>query len=133
MIAHAGESHWADRLASTLSPLPWQLHWPRTGDEALGLAATRSMHLAVVDDDLPDSGGRGVVRRIRRLGLELPCLLVCKNPDQRILQDAIRLDVFSVVEAEAPGDKLPPVIFKLVRRVYDLDWPVPDGFSELNN
>lgn len=133
MIAHAGESLWASRLANSLSPLPWQLHWPRTGDEALGLATRHRIHVAVVDDDLPDAGGRGVVQGFRHLGLELPCLLVCRNPEPRVLQDAIRLDVFSVVEAEGSGDLLPPMIFKVIRRVYDADWPMPDGFSELNN
>ena len=129
MIAHAGRNRWAARLDSTLSTLPVSLHWPRTGDEALSLAATRSMHLAILDDELPDAGGRGVVRGIRRMGLELPCLLVCRDPDERVLRDAIQLDVFSVLEAEAQTDLLPPMIVKAVRRIYHLDWSITGGFN----
>ncbi len=129
MIAQASESAWASGLARSLAPLPVQLHWPRTGDEAIRLAAAGPMHLAVIDDDLPEAGGRGVVRNIRRLGLDLPCLLVCKCPDERVLHDALRLDMFSVLDTEMPTDALTPIILRVVRRVYRTDWSVPGGFN----
>ena len=127
MIAHAGQSPWAAGLARSLARLPLSLHWPRTADEALGLAATRGMHVAVVDDDLPDAGGRDTVRGIRLLGLELPCLLVCKGADQRVLLEAIQLGVFSVIEADADCDAVTPILLKLVRQRYHLDWSIPTG------
>jgi len=129
MIAHAGQSRWAMVLVRSLAPLPLKVHWPRNGDEAIGLAARRGMHLAVVDDELPDAGGRGALRGIRRLGLALPCLLVCHGADQRLLRDAIQLDVFSVVEAESERDLLTPTVLKAVRQVYHLDWLVPGTFN----
>lgn len=125
MIAHAGQSPWATGLAQSLARLPLSLHWSRSGDEALGLAATRGMHAAVVDDELPGSGGRGTVRGIRLLGLELPCLLVCRGADQRVLRDAIQLGVFSVIEADADRDTVTPILLKLVRQRYHLDWSIP--------
>ncbi len=127
MIAHAGQSPWAAVLARSLARLPLSLHWPRTADEALGLAATRGMHVAVVDDELPEVGGRDMVRGIRRLGLELPCLLVCRGADQRVLRDAIQLDVFSVIEAAADCDTVTPILLDLVRQRYHLDWSIPTG------
>lgn len=127
MIAHAGYSPWATGLARSLAGLPLRLHWPRTADEAIGLAATRGMHVAVVDDELPEAGGRDTVRGIRLLGLELPCLLVCKGADQRMLQDAIQLDVYSVIEADGDRDAVTPILLKLVRQRFDLDWSIPPG------
>jgi len=127
MIAHAGQSPWATGLARSLANLPLSLHWPRSADEALGLAATRGMHAAVVDDELPETGGRGTVRGIRLLGLELPCLLVCRGADQRVLRDAIELGVFSVIEADADYDTVTPILLKLVRQRYHLDWSIPTG------
>lgn len=127
MIAHAGQSPWATGLADSLARLPMRLHWPRTADEAIGLAATRGMHVAVVDDELPDAGGRLAVRRIRLLGLELPCLLVCKGADQRVLLEAIQLGVFSVIEADADRDAVTPILLKLVRQRYHLNWAIPTG------
>jgi hypothetical protein len=85
------------------------------------------MHAAVVDDELPETGGRGTVRGIRLLGLELPCLLVCRGADQRVLRDAIELGVFSVIEADADYDTVTPILLKLVRQRYHLDWSIPTG------
>lgn len=129
MIAQAAESAWASGLARSLASLPVQLHWPRSGDEAIRLVAVQPVHLAVIDDDLPDAGGRGMVRNIRRLGLEFPCLLVCRRPDERVLHDALGLDVYSVLDAEMPMDALTPMVFTVVRRVYRTDWSVPAGFN----
>lgn len=127
LIAHASESLWARGLARSLAPLPVGLHWSHTDDEAVGLAAGRGMHVAVLDDGLPPHGGLDAVRRIRRIGLELPCLLVCEDPEPRLLQDAIQLDVFSVVQAGGEGERLTPLILRIARRVYAVDWPLPGG------
>lgn len=122
MIAHAEQSGWAWDLGETLASLPLRLHWPQTGEAAIRLAATRRMHLAVVDDELPEEGGRGVVQSIRRLGLELPCLLVCRDADPRVLRDAMELGVFSVLDAGSPTKVLTPTILNVVRRIYRVDW-----------
>lgn len=129
LIAHAGECPWARGLARSLAPLPVGLHWSHTDDEAVGMAAGRGMHVAVVDDGLPPRGGLDTLRRMRRMGLVLPCLLVCDDPGPRLLRDAIELDVFSVVYAEAESELLTPMVLRIVRRVYDVEWPMPGGFN----
>ncbi len=91
------------------------------------------MHLAVVDDDLPNVGGRGVVRSFRRLGLELPCLLVCRDPDERILHDAIQLQVFSVLQADGQQAMLSRMILRAAQRYYHLDWALPEQFESSSN
>lgn len=80
------------------------------------------MHLAVVDDCLPGAGGLELVRRVRRMGITLPSLLVCDQADPRLLLDALSLDVFSVVQLGDAPDLLAPMVLKAVRRVYRLDW-----------
>ncbi|MBN2559784.1 MAG: hypothetical protein JXQ75_02475 [Phycisphaerae bacterium] len=127
MIAQAAENTWATGLANLLSRLPVDLHWSRTDTEAIRLVASRSMHAAVVDDELPGAGGLDVLRRIRLLGLDMPCLLVCNQPDARLLRQALELDVFSVVQAEANANWLGPMVLKVVRRVCQPDWPVGGG------
>lgn len=112
-----------------MSRLPVDLHWSQTDSEAMNLAASGGMHVAVVDDDLPDTGGLDLLRRIRRLGLALPCLLVSGQPDQRLLRDALALDVFSVVQAGANSELLAPMVLKVVRRVYRADWHLGGGMN----
>jgi len=80
------------------------------------------MHVAVVDECLPDDGGLELVRRVRRMGIALPSLLVCDQANARLLQDALSLNVFSVVQLSHARDLLAPMVLKAVRRVYRLDW-----------
>ena len=81
----------------------------------------KSVHVAVVDGELP-GGGLNLLRRVRGLGIDLPCLLVCETVDQRVLHDAIELDVFSVM-AKAQDRLLTPMLLKVFRQVYRLNWP----------
>jgi DNA-binding NarL/FixJ family response regulator len=129
LIAQADDSRWAAALADSLTPWPVDLHWSRTDIEAIDLVATRDMHLAVVDDGLPVAGGLDLLRRIRRLGLALPCLLVCDQPDQRLLRDALALNVFSVLQVEATTQSLAPLVLKVVRQVYQIDWSAGDAMN----
>jgi DNA-binding response OmpR family regulator len=122
LIAHAGQGSWPGLLERRLAP--HQVGWFRSedGDATLGIAARLEMHLAVVDDDLPRAGGLDTLRRMRRSGLTLPVLLVASEPDRRLLEDAIELNAFSVVKVADERDYLTPVVFRLVRQVYGLDW-----------
>lgn len=86
------------------------------------MAATGGIHVAVMDDGLPTSGGLEALRRIRRLGLAVPCLLVCDHADQRLLSQALDLGAYSVVQANAGGASLAPLVLKAVRRTYRLSW-----------
>ena len=129
LIAHAGDCLWVPGLARSLAPLPVGLHWSHSDDEAIGMAAGRGMHVAVVDGDLPPRGGLDALRRIRRMGLELPCLLVCDDPGPRLLRDAIELDVFSVVHSRGEGELLTPMVLRIVQRVYEVEWPMPGEFN----
>jgi CheY-like chemotaxis protein len=79
-----------------------------------------------VDAELPVTGGLDVLRRIRRLGIDLPSLLVCNRPDSRLLQAALDLGVYSVLEAERSSIILTPMLCKVVKQVYGVDWPPED-------
>ncbi len=86
------------------------------------MAADGRMHLAMVDEAIPTSGGLDVLRRIRRLGIELPCMLVCQEPDARLLHEALALSAFSVVHSTAEASRIVLAIERLMKRVYGGDW-----------
>jgi DNA-binding NtrC family response regulator len=120
LIADAASSPWSTTLADSLRPWPVDLHWSRSDSEVIDMVAGHRLHVAIVDGEMP-GGGLKLLRRVRGLGLDLPCLLVCDTVDSRLLQEAIELDVFSVM-AKAQDRLLRPMLFKLFRRVYRLDW-----------
>lgn len=125
LIANEIDSPWAQSLESRLRPLPIDMHWTHSDSEAIDVFAGKIMHLAVVDGALP-GGGINLVRRVRSMGLSLPTLLVCDHPDQRLLQDALALNVYSVVTPESQ-DIITPVVFRVFRQVYRFDWATTDS------
>ncbi len=129
MIAHAAQDPWALGLAGTLRELAVNLHWSRTEDEILGLARSGPVHLGVLDDAIADMGGLGLLRRMRRLGLDFPCLLVSQEPDQRMLRDALELEVLSVVQAAAYRETLVPTVLKVIRERYHVVTPIREDVN----
>lgn len=129
IIAHAGSGSWPKLLERRLAPLQVGFFHSEDGDATIGLAGRLEMHLAVVDEDLPRSGGLDALRRMRRSGLNLPALLVTPEPDRRLMEDALELKVFSVVKVADERDYLTPVVFRLVRQLYGLDWPDPEKMN----
>src|SRR5262245_7710964 len=110
LIAHGSQNPWTQGLAGFLSQRPVDLHWSRSETEAICLVSERPVHLAVVDDQMPSIGGLALLRRIRRLGLTMPALLVSHQPDSRLLREALELDVFSVVDEGTAQSALVPQV-----------------------
>ena len=73
---------------------------------------------------MPSIGGLALLRRIRRLGLAFPCLLVTHQPDPRLLREALELDAFSVVDEGTAQAALVPQVLKVFRSLYQVDWPI---------
>ena len=123
LIAHADETGWPADLSDCLDRWPIGVHWSHSDMEAIGIATSNPVHLFIVDDQLPPSGGLDAIRRIRRMGLTVPCLYVCDDPAPRLLSDAIKLDVFSVIDGEPHHNEIPTMISRIARRVYDIELP----------
>ena len=129
MVANGRATPWATDLVDRLSSRGVGFHWPASADEALGLAMTSNVHVTLVDGDVPTiDGGLTLVRRIRRAGIDKPCLLVCSEPDQRVLRDALELNVFSVLEANEGCAKIADMVLRIGRQVYNFDYP-RDNFT----
>jgi len=57
------------------------------------------------------------------MGLTVPCLYVCEQSQPRLLTDAMKLDVFSVIETDQGQDLLPEMIARIAQRVYQMELP----------
>lgn len=129
MIAQAPRSGWGQSLERALSALPLDLHWSATAIEAIELVVNGGMHLAVVGDQLPDAGGLETLRRLRRVGAILPCVLVCRQCDHRLLRDALELGAYSVVDFDRQAEFLAPVVINAMQRVYHVELRRPNGLN----
>lgn len=129
MVACGTRDPWVTDLAAWLKSLPIDLHWSKTDTEAVGMAASGRIHAGVVDSGLPLAGGLDATRRIRRLGIDLPLVLVCDDADERVLQDALALNVFSVVQTVSNGALLTSVLCKAIRQLHGVNWPDRAAFN----
>lgn len=123
LVAHGAEMPWASSLAGSLAEWPVELIWSPCVENALELARKQAIHVGIVDDSVPTEGGLGLVRRMRRMGQETPCVLVTTDPNQRFLQDALTLQVFAVILARTYQETLIPALSRLVRDRYKLNVP----------
>lgn len=127
MVGNSWAAPWANDLADRLRSQAVGFHWPANADEAIDLAMTGNVHVALFDGDLPTmDGGLTLVRRIRRAGIDKPCLLICSEPDQRVLRDALELNVYSVLEATGGCAKIADMVLRVGRQVYNFDYPRND-------
>jgi len=122
MIAHAAHNPWVANLARGLARWPVDLLWSRTDREAISLIADRSIHAGIVDNALPQTSGLDLVRRMRKLGVDAPCLLVCDDANDRVLHDALELDIFSVVQTQTNQELIVPMLVRVVQQKYKLTW-----------
>lgn len=125
MIAAGPQSRWAPRLAEVLAPWQVDVQWSRSDHEALEVFARDCVHIGVVDHNLPATSGLELVRRLRHMGFTVPCVLVCEGATQRLLSDAIALDVFSVVQADEQHDVIAPYVVRLAQQKYRFNWTLP--------
>lgn len=134
---HAIE-HWTHQLPRLLEPQGVQAYVARTGREALDLAGRLEIHAAVIDLLTPPSdadraatrgpGGLWLLELFRRLPRRPPIVLVSNHAytpaqAQRLLNEALRLGAFSVINRPVELEALLAVIRRLVDRRYDGAWP----------
>lgn len=125
MIAAGPQSRWAPRLAEVLAPWKVDVQWSRSDHEALEVLSRDCVHIGVVDHNLPATTGLELVRRLRNMGFTVPCVLVCEGATQRLLSDAIALDVFSVVRADEEREVIAPYVVRLAQQKYRVNWTLP--------
>lgn len=123
LIAHDAGNPWARSLEGSLASWPVELLWSRCVEDALTMARERALHVGIVDDSVPSEGGLGLVRRMRRLGHAMPCVLIASDPTQRLLQDALTLQVFAVIQSQGYQETLIPALARLIRDRYNLEVP----------
>ena len=66
--------------------------------EFVNIIQTKFIHTTIVDIDSEEPNGMAVVRIIRMSYPKLPCILLTADAGQSLLGNALRLDIFSVID-----------------------------------
>lgn len=134
--------HWTKQLPRFLEPQGVRTFVAKTGEEAVDLAGRQTIHAALIDVSTPRSSapeslatfsgqeqdGIWLLELLRRMPDKPPIVVVNHRPFtqrqiQRFMNQAIKMDVFSVIDRPDDIETLLGVIRRLVDRQYAGLWP----------
>jgi len=137
-----GESDWAEQLPRLLEPQGVRAVRVGNVEAALEAIERGPVHAAVVALDLPGASGRSggglrehrlpgglrLLRVIHRLERRPPAVVVRGRAfhrliDDHLLQEALRLGAFSVMDQPVRIEQLLRVLRRLIERHYGGHWP----------
>jgi len=95
----ASEANWAwpEALRSIFRPRGVNLLVAENATEFVHVIKSKRIHTTIVDMDSETSNGLATIKIIRMSYPLLPCILLTSRAGQSLLDKALRLDVFSVI------------------------------------
>jgi two-component system sensor histidine kinase RpfC len=122
LLAHDSEG-WQDTVRRLLEPQGVQTVAVRSGREALDVLQHTQVHVAVLDQQMPQLGGLQVIRLMRDIKAPPPSILLANHLTDHLLHDALGLRVFSVLSKPVDLNLLLDALARVLRRHYASRWP----------
>src|SRR6202451_4709059 len=88
---------WHQTVRGLLQPQGVNTVSAHSGREALDLLEKTSVHVAVLDAQMPQLGGMQVIRMLREIHKATPAILLTNQMSNHLLQEALGMQVFSVL------------------------------------
>lgn len=133
------DEHWTRQLPPMLRPLGVEASIAANTTQALAILESTAIHAAVIDLNTPGSengtgGGLWLLQVVQRLPQKPPVVVVnshsySQKQSGRMLNQALDLGVFSVVNWPVNIDTLLSTFQRLIERAYNNHWPPEAGPS----
>src|SRR5580698_5792032 len=94
LLANEQES-WHQTISQLLLPQGVQTLSAHSGREALRLMESTPVHVAVLDQQMPQLGGLQVIRMMREMNHAPPSILLANELSSSLLREALGMHVFS--------------------------------------
>lgn len=117
----ASEANWAwpRALQDIFRPRGVNLLVARDADEFVNIIGHERIYATIIDVERP--GGLVTVKIIRISFPLMPCILLAKAAGEMLLDEALRLDVFSVIDKPVDMDVLRQQLNRLFVKKYNSD------------
>ncbi len=112
----AGAESWVERLADSIRPVPVEIVSVTSPARALQRLASVRPRVVVVDQLSLTDLGWPLLRQIRRLDVDMACLMVVRQAEPELLHKALQMSAYSVFEAPVDVDLMGRMVCRLVRR-----------------
>jgi CheY-like chemotaxis protein len=130
LLANEQES-WHQTISQLLLPQGVQTLSAHSGREALRLMESTPVHVAVLDQQMPQLGGLQVIRMMREMNHAPPAILLANELSSSLLREALGMHVFSVLGKPVDFNVLLDALARVLRRHYESRWPGnPGGGSD---
>jgi DNA-binding NtrC family response regulator len=114
---------WARTVAALLAPQGVQTIGAHTGREALRLIESGTIHVAVLDQKMPQLGGMQIAKRMRELPAAPPVILLADHLTNHLMHEALGMKVFSVMSKPVDFNLLLDSLARVMKRHYESRWP----------
>jgi DNA-binding NtrC family response regulator len=114
---------WHQTVRGLLRPQGVETVSAHSGREALDLIESVPVHVAVLDAQMPQLGGMQVIRMLRELHKATPAILLTNHLTNHLLQEALGMQVFSVLSKPVDFNVLLDALARVLRRYHENRWP----------
>jgi two-component system, response regulator PdtaR len=114
---------WHQTIRGLLRPQGVNTVSAHSGREALDLLEKTPVHVAVLDAQMPQLGGMQVIRMLRELHRATPAILLTNQMSNHLLQEALGMQVFSVLSKPVDFNVLLDSLARVLRRYHENRWP----------
>jgi DNA-binding NtrC family response regulator len=125
------QEEWHQTVRGLLKPQGVNTVSAHNGREALDLIKSTSVHVAVLDAQMPQLGGLQVIRLLRELHRATPAILLTNHLTNHLLHEALGMQVFSVLSKPVDFNVLLDSLARVLRRYHENKWP--EGKAETGN
>lgn len=96
------------------------------GDEALSIVRSQDVHLLLLDMHMPRLTGLETLRLVKQFKSRLPCILLSANPDDDLVEQALRADAFSFLQKPVTCRAITNTVRLALARTYEWACPMAD-------
>jgi DNA-binding NtrC family response regulator len=109
---------WVGRLAEVLRPVTVDVVPVRTPSGAMERLSSLRPRVVVLDEPTLTDMGWSLLRQIRRLEADVPCLMVVNRAEPMLLNRALQMSAYSVFEAPVDVELMRQMVCRLLQRAH---------------
>jgi CheY-like chemotaxis protein len=119
------DADFRETVRSVFEPRGFRTFTAGDGEEAIEIVHTQEIHLVLLDVHMPKLTGIEVLRMVKQFRALLPCILLSAQLDDFILEQARRMEAFSVLAKPVTLQQLTGAVHQALLRTYN--WQLGTG------